>query len=49
MNQLESDESERGRSDAGGDGGNLSGLGETNERYDDAAQHLGGIGGRYED
>lgn len=49
MNQLESDESERGRSDAGGDGGNLSGLGETNERYDDAAQHLGGIEGRYED
>ena len=40
MNQLESDESERGRSDAGGDGGNLSGLGETNERYDDAAAHF---------
>lgn len=35
LNKLESDESERGRSDAGGDGGNLSNLGEHHERYDE--------------
>lgn len=34
INQMESDESERGWSDAGGDGGNPSHPGESNERFE---------------